>query len=105
MTGDNMAVIGFFAAIFSAAADLFGFVTLLLVYQVPSLWLLAHIVLCIRILIEVLAILESFHVVFELLLRDLVDLVDHEDVILEAVQELVETGLGWPLLLRALSRA
>ena len=37
----------------------------------------------------------------ELLLGDLVDLVDHEDVLLEAPQELLEARLRRPLLLQA----
>jgi len=42
-------------------------------------------------------IFEGLHVVFELLLRNFVDLVYHEYMLLEGTEKLVETRLGWSL--------
>ena len=42
-------------------------------------------------------VFEGLHVVFELLLRNFVDLVYHEYMLLEGTEKLVETRLGWSL--------
>ena len=42
-------------------------------------------------------IFEGLHVVFELLLRNFVDLVYHKYMLLEGTEKLVETRLGWSL--------
>lgn len=77
-----------------------GFIRLL-IRQVPWLWLLLlalvlllHLFLWTSFLIDVL---ERLYIIFELLLGNLIDLVDHEYVLLEAAEELLEPRLWRPL--------
>ena len=78
-----------------------AFLLRLLVRQIPRLWLLKLALvlqgLLLSLLVHLVDVLERLHVVFKLLLRDLVDLVHHEDVLLEAPEELVKARLGWSL--------